>query len=347
MKIILFLFMIGILLISCGDKEGPAVVDEKNKYNFDTTDVQTTAAENPNESFLLSYNFEKGQKYNYRLTTISETNQTVEADTIIKQTVKQNIIYLVNLSLTEKDDDGFMDLNCTFTSVKLEADANNSKFSYESSSTTDSVEKDKYAEYEALINNPFSIRINRAGELLEIGKTDKIVNSYITIKGYADSVNTEQKTILKRDLGDGILKPIIVQLIRKMPDNRMAKDSSWSNVQPVSKFMVYDVINTTLYKIANLEILKDNKLAVIDAGLKTDVSGNNNFEDRGIKYEFKKPVTTATGKIYFNIDRGCLQKSKTKTIIDVFYTMEMMTPQGLQKGIRKEIISNSNIVELL
>lgn len=347
MKKYLLLFMMGLLLAACGDKKETPVVDEKNKYNFDTTDVKTTEVQNPNETFSLNYNFKKDETYTYRVTTISETNRVMEADTIIKQSVNQIINYLLNIKLLNKDEDGLMDLTCTFTSIKVDANANEEKISFESSTISDSLEKVKYADYLSLINNSFEVRINKEGELLEIGKTDKIVNTFLKIRGLSDSAKTEDIASMKGDLGEIMLKPILVQVLRKFPDKEMAKDSTWSNVQPASKFMVFDIVNTTIYKIANLEQLEDDKLAVIDADLKTLVTGNNKYDDRGIKYEFKKPVTSASGKIYFNIEKGCLQKSKTKTIIDIFYTMEMPTPQGLQKGIRTEKISNTNIVELL
>lgn len=347
MNKLLLLILAATLLAACGEKKDTPVVDEKNKYNFDTTDVKTTSVDNPVESFMLGYNFEKGSSYNYRITTIAETKQTLNADTVITQSVNQTINYLFNFKLINKDEDGLMDLACTFTSIKLEADANNDHISFESSSVKDSIEKVKFADYYSLVNNPFEVRVNREGELLEIGKTDKIINAFLTIRGLKDSVKADDIIRMKHDLGEGMLKPLLVQVVRKMPGKEMAKDSTWNNVQPASQFMVYKVINTTLYKVLNLEKLNDDKVVVIDAGLKTDVSGNNKYEEGGIKYDFKKPVTNASGKIYFNLSKGCLQKSKTKTVLDVSYSMEMQTPQGIQRGTRIEYISNTNIVELL
>ncbi len=347
MKKLLLLILTTILLSACGDKKDKPVVDEKTKYNFDTTDVKTTAVDNPAEAFILGYNFEEGKTYNYRITTIAETKQTINADTVIVQNVNQTINYLLNVKLAAKDEEGLMDLTFTFTSIKLEADANNDHISFESSTVKDSLEKVKFADYFSLINNSFEVRINQTGELLEIGKTDKIVNTFLKIRGLKDSVKTDDISRMKYDLTEGMLKPLVVQVVRKMPGKEMAKDSTWNNVQPASQFMVFQVVNTTLYKILNLEKLDDDKVAVIDAGLKTDVSGNSNYEEGGLKYHFNKPVTNASGKIYFNLSKGCLQKSKTRTDLNISYTMEMQTPQGVQKGRRTEVISNTNLVELL
>ena len=93
--------------------------------------------------------------------------------------------------------------------------------------------------------------------------------------------------------------------------------------------------------------MNDDKIAVIDAGLKTIISGDNKVTDRGATYIFKKPVTSAEGKIYFNISKGCVQKSKTNTRIHISYTMEVPTPKGLEKGTKTETVVNTNILELL
>ena len=55
----------------------------------------------------------------------------------------------------------------------------------------------------------------------------------------------------------------------------------------------------------------------------------------------------AYGIFYFNIDRGLLQKSKTNSRLEMYYTMEMTTSQGLKKSSSREIITKKNILELL
>ncbi|QQS34682.1 MAG: hypothetical protein IPM56_10445 [Ignavibacteriales bacterium] len=347
MKKILLTFFSALILISCGEKKEETVLDEKTKYNFDSTDVKTTTVENPDESFLLAYNFEPGKTYSYRLTSISDNQQTVVADTTINQGMKRTISYLLNLKLINKDEDGLMDLSCTFTSIKLEADAANERIQFESSTVTDSLEKVKYSDYLSLTNNPFELRINKSGEIIDISKTDRIINTFLKLRGLSDSVKTNEKAMMKNDLNETMLKPVIMQIVRTMPAKNMAKDSTWTNVQPASRFQIFQIVNKTLYKVLNLEMFDDNKLAVIDAGLETQVTGDSKYEEPGVKYNFRKPVTTASGKIYFNIDKGCLQKSRTQTQLDTYYSVEANTPKGLLKGYTQEKIKNTNIVELL
>ena len=102
-----------------------------------------------------------------------------------------------------------------------------------------------------------------------------------------------------------------------------------------------------LFSIRRIENFKEDKVAVINASLETKITGNNKVTEQGFTYEFKKPETEASGKIYFNVDKGCIQKARVKTKLVISYTMEGDTPAGKQKGSRSEVLEYTNIVELL
>ena len=341
------LLLVSLLFVTGCSKKEDKPVDNKNLYNVDSSDIKTKPVDNPNESFTLFYNYEKGTKYSYKLSSISIDDQEMKAGTVIKQSVKQNIIYLLELTPTQKDQDGTLELDVTINKVKLDAQANGQNFSFESGSVKDSANRVQYAEYEALAKNTFSVRVSKKGEILDIFRADKISNRYIQLKGYSDSLNAEQKNMVRTNMIQGALRPILIQLFRQVPDHNIAKDSTWTLVQPASQFMSFSLQNTNLFKIQNLEQFNDDKVAVIDAGLSTVVTGNTKVTDRGVSYNFTKPVTHADGKIYYNISKGYIIKSKTQTKVNIFYTMEAPTPKGKQKGERKETIQNINIVEML
>ena len=82
-------------------------------------------------------------------------------------------------------------------------------------------------------------------------------------------------------------------------------------------------------------------------GLMFKYSGQSKANQGNIFYTFQKPISTAEGKIYFDVDRGLQVKSRSKTRLEISYTMEANTPQGKQKGTRKDIVSNTNILELI
>jgi hypothetical protein len=111
--------------------------------------------------------------------------------------------------------------------------------------------------------------------------------------------------------------------------------------------MVFQIDYTNLYKVEKFEKMDDEVIAVIDGVVDVQVSGEPTYSEQGINYKFEMPISSASGKIYFNVDKGLVQKSKTQTRLETAYTMEMATPQGLQKGSTREVIINRNILELL
>ncbi len=341
MKYFLSTLLIAFLLIGCGNKKEEAA--SNNKTGVDTTDIKTIPVENPNQQFVLRYKFQKNKTYKYRLTAISTDSINIQADSTIHQNIHQNISYLIELNLANMDKDSVMELNCTFKHVKLDADANGQKFNYESGVTKDSATISHYPEYQALIDNPFSVRINKLGEILEIFRADRITDSFLKLKGYTDSVSTEQKNTLRNNIVDGALKPLLILIFRKIPEKPVAKDSTWSFTQQPGKLMVFEIQNTNTFKVDNLEKMNNDKIATIQAGLKVNISGKQKVTDRGATYEFQKPITEANGKIFFNITEGYIQKSKTTTRIEVSYKMEAPG----QKGTKSEVILNTNIVEFL
>ncbi|MHB1687180.1 MAG: DUF6263 family protein [Ignavibacteriaceae bacterium] len=347
MKYVFGFIIFSMLIFGCSKKtDQPAPVTAAS-FAFDSTDIKTIPVSNPNESFSIRYNFEKGKDYNYRLTSLSDDNQTIKADTTILQHVTQNVTYLLTLTLSNVDKDSVMEMSCNVTSIKLDANANGKKISYQSGLVKDSAEKAQFSEYEALIQNPFSIRITRYGEILEVFRADKIVTKFLELKGAPSTITADEKDALRKNIIEGALKPLLVQIFRQMPQNQVAKDSSWSFSQPPSQFLIYQLQNINDYKVLSLNKYNNDKLAVLDAGLKSIITGKDDFSNRGVNYKFKKPETSATGKIYFNLNKGCIQKSKTNTVVNIFYTMEMTGPKGKEKGSKTEVIKSSNIVELL
>lgn len=348
MKYLLVSLFAFLLLAGCGEKSNQnSTISNKDKYNVDSSDIKAQPVANQNEAFKLEYKFEKGKTYHYRLTTVTNDVQTVKIDSVMRSDIKQTIIYLIDLSPVSTDKDGVTELNCTFRSVKLNALANGQEYNYESDTNTDSVERNKYADYESLINSEIGIRVSKKGDLMEVFRVDKILSKFLSIKGLADSVNAQQRDQLRTNMVEGAIKPLLFQIFRTMPDHQLAKDSSWTYPQPATQFMVYQIQNTNTYKITGLENYNGDKLAVISGGIESKITGKDNATDRGIEYTFTKPKTSAGGKIYFNITEGCLQKAKTYTKVDIYYTMQAKTPKGIQKGTRTEIITNNYFLEKL
>lgn len=348
-NIFLMITLLTVVIVSaCGEKKGNAPENsqlDSTAYVYDSTEIKAQPIDDKS-NFQLSYNFKKGETLRYRLSTISDNLQTLTTDTAITMKLHQEVVYVFDFTPKETDNDGVTEADIKIVGVKLNADVNGEKVNFEAGKNVDSTAQKRFAEFLALWNNPFSVRFNKAGEVLEVFRADKIANRFFSLRG-ADSLDTQTKNMVKDDMVSNVLKPIVLQLIRKMPEKQLAKDSTWSIPQPPIPMMVFQLNFTNKYKINSIEKLKDDRLAVITAGMDYNVTGDTKYEERGIVYNFKKPISTGEGTIYFNIDKGRIQKSKTKSYTEMFFTFDANTPQGKQKGSRKEIVTNTSILELL
>jgi hypothetical protein len=351
MKSLLTITLLSItLFFACQQKkeEEEQKITEETASTFDSTALLTTTVEeNENQSFIFRYKLVPGESFKYRVTTISQSEQSVITDSSMTDHLDQTIIFIMNFKTLSVDDDSVAEIECTFNSVNLKANANGIDISYKSGSQMDSTERQKFPEYESFLNNPFNLRVGKQGEIIDIYKIDKIMNKFLTFRGLADSLSAQDKIMAQQEMTNKSIKPLLSQIFREFPDKKMAKDSTWSYKRESLPVMIFKVDYENLYTVKNIELLNDEKLAVVDGIIKTKVSGSQTHNDRGINYKFEKPISTASGKIYFNLDKGLIQKSRTQTRMENAYSMEMPTPQGIKKASAKEITSNVNVIELL
>ncbi len=343
------LITFSLILISCGEKKNEPEnnIPDKEKYAFDSTDLKTEGVDNSGKPFFIKYKFSKGDKVTYRLTSITNNTQTITVDTSMTQTINQKIVYLIDLSVKDVDEEGSVEAEVKVSSLKLEASANGKNFNFEAGKDADSTSVHQFAEYESLYNNPFSVRFNSKGEILEVYKADKISNKFLELKGAADTISTTDRNSIRVEIINGVLTPMLTQIIRKVTDKEVSKDSTWQIKQAPMPLMVYQIDYTNTYKIINVEKLDGNRVAVVDAGVDFKYSGQSKVDQGNVHYTFQKPISTAEGKIYFDVDRGIQIKSRTKTKLELSFTMEADTPQGKQKGTERDVMNNTNILELL
>jgi hypothetical protein len=181
----IFILLSIVFIFACNDKktEEEQKLTEEVTSTFDSTDLPTTiAAIDEDKPFLMQYRFEPGESFNYRMTVISENEQSMETDTIMTANLSQTLIYIINFKTLSLDKDSIAELQCTFTSVNVKADVNGEQITYQSGSEIDSTERLKFAEYESFVNNPFNLKVSRFGVVKEVFNTGNIVDRFLSIR---------------------------------------------------------------------------------------------------------------------------------------------------------------------
>ncbi len=342
LTILLFSFFIG-----CGKKDEPAKEEKTFSTAFDSSEIKAVPITDGSISLVdLKYGLTKGSEYHYRLTSITDDNQSIKADTSIAQNIKQALTYLLKLNVKDVDKDGVMEIEFTFTSVKLDATGNGKTFSYQSGNKLSGDDKKNYANYEAVINNPFTARVAPKGEIFEFFRTDRIANKIIELGGLRDSVSLEEKKMLQQQITEGALRPLLMQVFRKLPAQQVKKDSMWTLANPPAQMPFFEMTNTLNFKITGFEKYKESNLAVIEAGLSSQYKISERAKQA--KVSVNSPSYKGEGKIYFNLTRGLVEKSKTNNYLTI--EMSMMAPArtgGLQKVTQRQYTKTTNILELL
>ena len=350
--LILLTFAIAISFMQCSsdsDKKDKKEKTELAVNEFDSTDLPTSSIDGTEseEQFYLAYKFIEGNTFSYRLTTLSNNKRDIVADTTINNRFEQKIIQIVNFKTVSVEKDSTAELECTITNIQIDGTVNGQKISFKSGEENDEKAIFKFPEYDAMTNNPFHFRITKHGKVLNVFNTDRIINRFLELKNYTDSISTEERIKMQNDLKNNLLRPTLAQILREFPTGEVGIEFDWEEARKPASVMVFKLFYTNHFKVENLEMLDDDRIAIINGSVTTTVEGESKKTENGVNYEYQKPVSTANGKIFFNVDKGLIHKSKTQTSLKLSYRMEMPTPQGIMKGSTNETILNSNILELL
>jgi len=350
--LILLTIIFSLTIIQCSSETENKEEKEKLEMavkEFDSTDLPTTNMEviAENDNFSLTYNFNEGESFSYRLTTLSHSKRSMKTDSMMSNIFDHKIIRIIKFNTIAVENDSVAEIKCNVTNISAEADVNGEKITYQSGSGLDSAEVQRFIEHEGLVNNPFYFRITKYGELLDVFKVDDVTDRYLELSGMKDSVKIEEKAILKNEIVNNLLKPLLSQIFRELPAQQLEVESTWDKVMDPAPVLVFQLQYTNHYKVSTIEMLNNDRIAIINGIATTAVEGESKHTNKGVNYVFQNPVSEASGKIFFNLDKGMVQKSKTKTFLEITYTMEMPSPQGVMTGVSSELMANNNILELL
>jgi hypothetical protein len=325
------------LMIGCGKseekKEGSASVE-----NYEVIDSK-------GEVVKLRYTFEKGDKFRYKLTTTSTAEEKIVADTTINSKSDQVITYIFETEVLDVDQDKIAELSVNVASVVLNANLNGQKVSYDSKSENNLETKQKFLEYETIVNMPYRIRLTDKGELIEVSRLEKMIDKMNSLQPQKQNLTTEQKTQFSKQLGESAIKPLTQLLFRELPEKSVGKDSIWERRYP-GQLSIFQLENRAQFKLLNFVKADDEKAVNIEAGLSVTWKGNKSGEENGVKYNFADPKISGSGKVIFNVEKGNLVRSETSTRVEI--TVDIEAKDALnrtQKTKRTEISTNKNVVE--
>ncbi len=296
------------------------------------------------ESYLIGYTFNKGEELTYKLTTINQATENIKSDSVSNTNIDETANYTIALSAIDVDKDTVTEFNVNVAAIDLVSKVNGKEMKYNSVNKMTNDEKVPFIQYEAIVNNPFRMRVNKKGEVVEVTRVDKIVDKILTLQPSPQPLSIDEKASLNKNLTERAIQPLVQQLFRLMPAKKLAVDSTWSYAYP-NVVGQLQIINQVIFKFKNV-LDGGDKIAFIEADMKTSLMGNKSMSDGKITAVFDDPVIKGGGKVYFNIDKGHLLKSETFTDQD-FRVVLTNKELGNKKVDRNQKSKNKLIVELV
>ena len=221
-------------------------------------------------------------------------------------------LYFLN-EIMEVNDAGIITYKVRYDSIMVNIGASDKDTSYSlvyNSNIKDSIyKKSDFVTFNALIGNDFRVRVSSLGEVSTIYDLEKIQN--IIYKEYGDTLEANEKEIVKKSLEDQ-LKELIQTQYQIFPDKEIKKDSTWTSVQQsvLGSFPVENILN---YTITSIEEKDDCNIIGLNAALDFKILENTYKEKTtGITYKLDEIKGSGSGKIQFNITRGCVVSKETE-----------------------------------
>ena len=301
----------------------------------------TACSSNKKSSDLFKYSFKNGQELKYKLTTINQASETIKSDSTSTTNVDETANYFITLNTLEVEKDSVAEFNVTVTAIDLSSKVNGVETKYNSKNEMKPEEKLPFIQYDAILNSQFRMRVNGKGEVLEVTRIDKIVDKLLALQPPPKPLTTEEKTTLTKNLTERAIQPLVQQLFRLLPGKAVKKDSTWNYSYP-NVVGQLQINNTVVYTNTG----STDNVAKVTAEMKTTIQGNKTMSDGKINAVFDDPKISGGGTMFFDLDKGVLQKSDTFTSQE-FRIMLTQAAQPNKKVERHQESKNTLKIELL
>ncbi len=331
-----------LIVVSCGKKD-----ENKSETKKEETSNVLTTKKETGPLFKLKYKFKKGDKFSYRLKTISHNIEEIIADTTIKNDITQTATYKMDFRVKEVSEDGGAKLEVRMNKITAETNFNGQTVKYDSKFIYSTRERAQYMDYEAVKKVPFIIHVNPIGQVIKVDGIKKIMRNILEIQQIPDTLSPKTKEQMKLNIANGTLMPLTQQVFKVVSEETVGKDSTWQ-LKYSTPLAVFKVENTALFKISDINITNSDTLINIASSLSISWTGQNQVTEKGVRYNFSEPKLTGSGSVIFNQTLGLVKKSESVINLEMAMLAEGYDANNQKmQSTKKDYSTNTNIVELL
>ncbi len=350
-KLILLLSIL--LLVSCGKQDD----NKKNKTQIsgktDNHLVKDTLTETAKEvvtgpKINLRYKFKKGDKFYYKLKTVSTNKSIITADTVINNNIKQSATYKISFKVRNVNkEDNLAELDATIYKIIAETEINGQKVKYDSKYIYSTRERVQFVDFEAVKKVPFRVFVNPIGQVVKVEHVNKIMRNILQIQQIPDTLSKKTKERMRGNIANGTLMPLIQQVFKVLSDEEVGVGSVWE-LKSTTPMAVFQVENIATFKVNKIDTSAKDTMVTIASYLSITSTGNNTASEKGVTYTFSKPKLLGQGSVIFNETKGLVIKSESTINGEMEMTAEGVDAQKNRvTSSKKDISRNVNTVELL
>jgi len=297
---------ISFLVTGCGKKDDKTDDGKKDSVSSKLIIKDTITGK---DKVQLKYIVKKGDKFSYKLVA-KTSNMEKSPATQDKEVRQDNVInYFYTKEVNDVDASGIITYKAQFDSITIAARMGEDSVQYNSNINDSNKLNPAFFQYNAVVKEPFFIRVSELGEISDIYGLEKIYQNLFHALG--DTLKEQEKETIKDTFGKESIKEILQQEYQVCPKDIISTDSSWVKSFSTA-VMVFEVLNNAKYTLKGIENKNGQSIANIEAILNVEFK-NKEATERGMKLAIENSETSGSGKIQLNLSRGCIAYKETTT----------------------------------
>lgn len=324
----LFIYVYG-----CGEKKDDKKTDGNNNTEFVKKDSITGK-----DVVTLKYLVKKGDKFYYKLEQKNTSSEKSPATEDKEVNIENSINYYYSKEVDNVEQSGIISYKINFDSINILSKMGDQSRIYNSNVNDSNKQSPEVIPYNSIIGTPFYLRVNNSGKITELYGMETVYGNIF--KALGDTLKEAEKEQLKQSFSETI-KELLQKEMVEFPTPTMPIDSSWTRTSDVP-MMVFETKSNEKYTLKAVEDRNGQKVAIIDGQLVIEFK-NKEVKEQGMTVKIEKSEASGSGKIEFNLSRGCVQKKEST--VNVKIDMKL-SAQG-QSANSSQGISTTFIVTLM
>jgi hypothetical protein len=306
----------------------------------DTSGAKVIAIEDAHlDSLRLRY--EQGDVYRYRVTQLSEGG----SDSVVA-TTKTKHVYTKRIKAIRSD--GSYEVGMRFDSIQVKATVRSRQTGkvleeqeYRSSDTA--MRKDvKYISFNALLGEEITILTNTRGQIQEMSGVSSVVNRILAA---SPNVPKEYAAELSKQIEMSVYATFTEQEYLRFPTTKLDSTNSWVTSTSAPVMNLFMASNTVKYHVAAVKMVKDRKLADIEATMNGTITLQKLPADAPMKVSLSKSVVKGSGRAIIDVAKG-FTVFKQNDVYTIVAANVRIVATGEQRNVSQETTMRYS-VELL